>query len=109
MQGNNLEQIRFRPETSCFPAETLQNDSSKGASMADEPLMFSERLRQKMGRPSRIESVAIRFTEDELAVLERAAAVASDFVARPGNTVIVAPDRAERRELTQLIRADLRT
>jgi len=39
----------------------------------------------------------------------RIAAVASDFVARPGNTVIVAPDRAERRELTQLIRADLRT
>jgi len=39
----------------------------------------------------------------------RTAAVASDYVARPGNTVIVAPDQAERRELTQLIRADLRT
>lgn len=39
----------------------------------------------------------------------RIAAVASDFVARPGNTVIVAPDQAERRELTQLIRAELRT
>ncbi len=38
----------------------------------------------------------------------RVAAVASDFVTRPGNTVIVAPDQAERRELTQLIRADLR-
>ncbi len=38
----------------------------------------------------------------------RTAAVASDYVARPGNTVIVAPDQAERRELTQLIRADLR-
>lgn len=39
----------------------------------------------------------------------RVAAVASDYVARPGNTVIVAPNQAERRELTQLIRADLRT
>ncbi len=39
----------------------------------------------------------------------RTAAIASDYVARPGNTVIVAPDQAERRELTQLIRADLRT
>lgn len=38
----------------------------------------------------------------------RTAAVASDYVARPGNTVIVAPNQAERRELTQLIRADLR-
>ena len=37
----------------------------------------------------------------------RTAAVASDYVARPGNTVIVAPDQAERRELTQLVRADL--
>ncbi len=36
------------------------------------------------------------------------AAVASDYAARPRNTVIVAPDQAERRELTQLIRADLR-
>jgi conjugative relaxase-like TrwC/TraI family protein len=38
----------------------------------------------------------------------RTAAVAADYVARPANTVIVAPDQAERRELTQLIRADLR-
>lgn len=37
----------------------------------------------------------------------RTAAVASDYVARPANTVIVAPDQAERRELTQLIRSDL--
>jgi hypothetical protein len=39
----------------------------------------------------------------------RTAAVASDYVARPENTVILAPSQAERRELTQLIRADLRT
>ena len=37
----------------------------------------------------------------------RIAAVASDYAARPERAIIVAPDRAERDELTQLIRADL--
>ncbi len=37
----------------------------------------------------------------------RLAAVANEYVSRPERSVIVAPDRAERDELTQLIRADL--
>jgi conjugative relaxase-like TrwC/TraI family protein len=37
----------------------------------------------------------------------RLAAVASEYASRPQHSVIVAPDRAEREELTQLIRADL--
>ncbi|GAA3771465.1 MobF family relaxase [Terriglobus aquaticus] len=37
----------------------------------------------------------------------RLAAVAQEYVSRPQQSVIVAPDRAEREELTQLIRADL--
>jgi conjugative relaxase-like TrwC/TraI family protein len=37
----------------------------------------------------------------------RLAAVASEYVSRPERSVIVAPDRTEREELTQLIRADL--
>lgn len=37
----------------------------------------------------------------------RLAAVASEYLSRPERSVIVAPDRAERDELTQLIRADL--
>ena len=37
----------------------------------------------------------------------RLAAVASDYARRPEKAVIVAPDRAERDELTQLIRANL--
>ncbi len=41
--------------------------------MADQALNLDERLRQRIGRPSRIKSVAIRFTEDELASLETAA------------------------------------
>jgi conjugative relaxase-like TrwC/TraI family protein len=39
----------------------------------------------------------------------RLAAVALDFAAHSDRTVVVAPDAAERRELTQLIRADLRS
>jgi conjugative relaxase-like TrwC/TraI family protein len=37
----------------------------------------------------------------------RLAAVASEYVSRPQHSVIVALDRAEREELTQLVRADL--
>ena len=37
----------------------------------------------------------------------RLAAVASEYVSRPERSVIFAPDRTEREELTQLIRADL--
>jgi conjugative relaxase-like TrwC/TraI family protein len=37
----------------------------------------------------------------------RLAAVANDYVSRPERSVILAPDRAERDELIQLIRADL--
>jgi conjugative relaxase-like TrwC/TraI family protein len=37
----------------------------------------------------------------------RLASVASEYVSRPERTVIVAPDRAERAEVTHLVRADL--
>jgi hypothetical protein len=37
----------------------------------------------------------------------RLAAVALDYTVQPDRTVVIAPDAAERRELTQLIRADL--
>jgi hypothetical protein len=37
------------------------------------PIDLNERLRQKIGRPSRVRSVAIRFTESEVAQLEAAA------------------------------------
>jgi hypothetical protein len=37
----------------------------------------------------------------------RAAAVASAYAERPNSTVVIAPDRAERQELNQLIRTDL--
>ena len=37
----------------------------------------------------------------------RLAGVASAYAERPSSTVVIAPDQAERRELNQLIRADL--
>jgi len=39
----------------------------------------------------------------------RVAAVAMDYAKQPGKSVIVAPDRDDRQELTQLIRAELKT
>ena len=41
--------------------------------MAAGEVDFEDRLKQRIGRPSRVESVAIRFTEDELAALETSA------------------------------------
>ena len=41
--------------------------------MAAGEVNFDDRLKQRIGRPSRVESVAIRFTEDELATLESSA------------------------------------
>ena len=41
--------------------------------MAAGEVDFEDRLKQRIGRPSRVESVAIRFTEDELAALEKVA------------------------------------
>ena len=41
--------------------------------MANGTLQLEERLRQRIGRPSRVRSVAIRFTEDEAATLNAAA------------------------------------
>ena len=40
--------------------------------MAAGEVDFEDRLKQRIGRPSRVESVAIRFTEEELAALEKA-------------------------------------
>ena len=41
--------------------------------MAAGEVKSDDRLKQRIGRPSRVESVAIRFTEDELATLENSA------------------------------------
>ena len=41
--------------------------------MAAGEVDFEDRLKQRIGRPSRVESVAIRFTENELAALEKSA------------------------------------
>lgn len=41
--------------------------------MAAGEVDFEDRLKQRIGRPSRVESVAIRFTEGELQTLEKVA------------------------------------
>jgi hypothetical protein len=45
----------------------------KGASVDNDKLNVDERLRRKIGRPSRVQSVAIRFTEEEAATIANAA------------------------------------
>ena len=46
--------------------------------MAEGEIDFVERLKQRIGRASRTESIAIRFTEAELATLTGAASIEGD-------------------------------
>ncbi len=48
-------------------------------------------------------------TQEYVQSEHRLAAVARDYAARPERAVVIVPDAAERRELTQLIRAHLQT
>jgi conjugative relaxase-like TrwC/TraI family protein len=82
--------VDFRP-----PSPTEQAREAVQAFRANEPGKATEIL-QEQGR-------VYEYANPD----SRLAAVALDYAARPDRTVIVAPDPAERQELTQLIRADL--
>src|SRR5271163_4729548 len=56
-----------------FPPGNTPHLTQRSANVEAVPLDLHERLRQKIGRPSRVRSVAIRFTESEAAQLEAAA------------------------------------
>ena len=82
--------VNFRP-----PSPTEQTHEAIQAFRANEPGKATDIL-QEQGRVY------------EYANLDsRLAAVAIDYAARPDRTIIVAPDAADRQELTRLIRADL--
>jgi preprotein translocase subunit YajC len=69
-------------------------------------LDFTARVEQaEAPQPSKVPKVVQ--THEYNNADSRLAAVASEYVSRPERSVIVAPDRTEREELTQLIRADL--
>jgi conjugative relaxase-like TrwC/TraI family protein len=84
--------VDFRPQ----PSSTTEVRQVTGLLKTKQPLDASELLREQ-GR--------VREYADPS---HRLAAVALDYTAQPARTVIIAPDRAERDELTHLIRADLR-
>ena len=71
--SNEIPTRRFRRETPRFRSETAAGKSMKEASVDNDKLSLDERLRQKIGRPSRVQSVAIRFTEEEAATIANAA------------------------------------
>jgi hypothetical protein len=84
--------VDFRPSSTTEQArETVQLFRDRQPAAATEQL-------QQQGRVHEYQSPD-----------HRLAAVALDYAARPDRTSVVAPDAAERRELTQLIRADLRS
>jgi hypothetical protein len=84
--------VDFRP-----PSATEQTREAVQLFREHQPDTATERLQQQ-GRVHEYQSPD-----------HRLAAVALDYAAQPDRTVIVAPDAAERRELMQLIRADLRS
>ncbi len=84
--------VDFRP-----PSPTEQAREAVQFFREHQPATATERL-QRQGRIHEYQSSD-----------HRLAAVALDYAAQPDRTVVVAPDATERRELTQLIRADLRS
>ncbi len=64
--------------------------------MAAGEVNFDDRLKQRIGRPSRVESVAIRFTEDELATLENSAQEKATTLREWGREVLLREARNSR-------------
>jgi hypothetical protein len=77
------------------PSSTEQTREAVSAFRSNDPTTATEIL-QTQGR-------VYEYASPD----HRIAAVALDYTARPDRAVIVAPDSAERKELTQLIRAEL--
>jgi hypothetical protein len=79
--------------TTAFP---LGNMDVLGAYMADGSIDFEERLKQRIGRPARVESVAIRFTVEEAATLRQAAADRTTTVREWARTVLLREAQSRR-------------
>jgi hypothetical protein len=84
--------VDFRP-----PSATEQSKEVVELFREHQPATATEQLQQQ-GRVHEYQSPD-----------HRLAAVALDYSAQPDRTVVVAPDATERRELTQLIRAELQS
>ena len=79
--------------------QRLATDVTKTAA-----LDFTARMEQQPATPQVSKSPTVHEYNNQDS---RLAAVATDYLRRPEGSVIVAPNRAEREELTQLVRSDL--
>jgi conjugative relaxase-like TrwC/TraI family protein len=94
--------------------ERLASDITKSAAVDFKQKSSSEEVRQAVGAfRSNDPATATDFLRQQARVHEyassehRQAAIALDYASQIDRAVIVAPDAAERRELTQLIRSEL--
>ncbi len=93
----------------------LAADVSKTAAVDFRPPSSAAELRQAIDALGRNETArGVELLQQQGRIREyahpehRLAAVAIDYAAQPGRAVVVAPDRADRQELTPLIRDELR-
>ena len=93
---SGLQQISARPPVDSTSKALRTTRQAVSAFRSNDPTTATELLRQQ-GR-------VYQYAHPD----HRIAAVALDYTAQSDRVVIVAPDPAERRELTQLIRSDLR-
>jgi hypothetical protein len=64
--------ISFPPGTNSVPDGNIA-ECIRGVTMESQPLTIEHRLQRRIGRASRTQSLAVRFTEDEVMEITRAA------------------------------------
>jgi conjugative relaxase-like TrwC/TraI family protein len=109
------EDVRIYTNDAESLGQRLAADISKTAAVDFRPLSTTEQAREAVQLFREHQPVAATdHLQQQGRIHEyqspdhRLAAVALDYAAHPDRTVVVAPDAAERSELTQMIRADLR-
>ena len=108
------EDVRIYTNDAGTLGARLATDVSKTAAVDFRPLSNAEQLRQAVEALGRNETrKGVEMLQEQGRIREyadpnhRMAAVARDYAAQPGKTVVVAPGKAEREQLTGLIRAEL--
>ena len=99
------EEVRIYTNDAGNLGKKLATDISKTSAVDFRPKQTEEPARkpQEPTQPPAPQRRSYEYADPN----HRLAAVALDYASRPEKTVVLVPDRAERQELTQLIRADL--
>ncbi len=102
------EEVRIYTNDAGNLGKKLATDISKTSAVDFRPKQTEEPARKQQEPTRKPEPPAPQRRNYEYAdPNHRLASVALDYATRPEKAVVLAPDRAERQELTQLIRADL--